>query len=75
MKEKPLQVLLVEDNAGDARLIREMFINERPDSFELTPRPSLRKEERTSCFWTWDCRMGMVSILSGERTQQPQVSR
>jgi len=36
MKEKPLQVLLVEDNAGDARLIREMFINERPDSFELT---------------------------------------
>jgi signal transduction histidine kinase len=36
MKEKPLQVLLVEDNAGDARLIREMFINERPDSFALT---------------------------------------
>ncbi|MGA2020273.1 MAG: ATP-binding protein [Candidatus Sulfotelmatobacter sp.] len=36
MKQKPLQVLLVEDNAGDARLIREMFINERPDSFALT---------------------------------------
>jgi signal transduction histidine kinase len=36
MTSKPLQVLLVEDNAGDARLIREMFINERPDSFELT---------------------------------------
>ena len=36
MKEKPLQVLLVEDNAGDVRLIREMFRNERPGSFELT---------------------------------------
>ena len=36
MKEKALQVLLVEDNAGDARLLREMFTKERPDSFELT---------------------------------------
>src|ERR1700686_984966 len=36
MKEKALQVLLVEDNAGDARLLREMFGKERPDSFELT---------------------------------------
>jgi signal transduction histidine kinase len=36
MKEKALQVLLVEDNAGDARLIREMFSKERSDSFELT---------------------------------------
>ena len=36
MKEKALQVLLVEDNAGDVRLLREMFSGERPDSFELT---------------------------------------
>src|ERR1700674_4965108 len=36
MKGKTLQVLLVEDNAGDARLLREMFRKERPDSFELT---------------------------------------
>src|SRR6202140_5807209 len=36
MKDKALQVLLVEDNAGDARLLREMFSKERPDSFELT---------------------------------------
>jgi PAS domain S-box-containing protein len=36
MNERPLQVLLVEDNAGDVRLIREMFRNERPGSFELT---------------------------------------
>src|SRR4030081_1006845 len=36
MKEKALQVLLVEDNAGDVRLLREMFRGERPDSFELT---------------------------------------
>jgi signal transduction histidine kinase len=31
-----LQVLLVEDNSGDARLLREMFSNERTGSFELT---------------------------------------
>jgi signal transduction histidine kinase len=36
MKGKSLQVLLVEDNAGDARLLREMFSAERPDSFEFT---------------------------------------
>lgn len=36
MKNKALQVLLVEDNAGDVRLLREMFSKERPGSFELT---------------------------------------
>ena len=36
MRKKPLQILLVEDNAGDARLLREMFSKESPDSFELT---------------------------------------
>jgi signal transduction histidine kinase len=34
--KKPLQILLVEDNAGDVRLLREMFSKESPDSFELT---------------------------------------
>jgi len=36
MKEKALQVLVVEDNAGDVRLLREMFNGEKPGSFELT---------------------------------------
>ena len=36
MKSKALQVLLVEDNSGDARLLREMFSNESAGSFELT---------------------------------------
>src|ERR1700730_2341077 len=36
MKGKPLQVLLVEDSAGDARLLREMFRKEPPGSFKLT---------------------------------------
>jgi signal transduction histidine kinase len=36
MKEKPLHVILVEDNAGDARLLREMFGKEKPGSFQLT---------------------------------------
>jgi signal transduction histidine kinase len=31
-----LHVLLVEDNSGDARLLREMFSNEKTGSFELT---------------------------------------
>jgi len=34
-KKEPLQVLLVEDNAGDARLLREMF-KEQAGGFELT---------------------------------------
>jgi hypothetical protein len=36
MNKKPLQVLLVEDNAGDARLLREMFSKEKAGSFELS---------------------------------------
>jgi hypothetical protein len=81
MKEKPLQVLLVEDNAGDVRLLREMFSKERADSFELThllrmsdAEAHLAKGEWTSCCWTWDCRMGMVSRPCGGRTLRPQAS-
>jgi signal transduction histidine kinase len=36
MKKKALQVLLVEDNAVDARLLREMFSKEKLGSFELS---------------------------------------
>jgi signal transduction histidine kinase len=36
MNEKPLQVLLVEDNAGDVRLLREMFSKEKRNAFQLT---------------------------------------
>ena len=36
MSTRALKVLLVEDNAGDARLLREMFTTERPGSIELT---------------------------------------
>jgi signal transduction histidine kinase len=36
MTEKPLKVLLVEDSAGDARLLREMFRVEGPGRFVLT---------------------------------------
>jgi sigma-B regulation protein RsbU (phosphoserine phosphatase) len=45
MKEQALQVLLVEDNAGDARLLREMFSKERPDSFNLTHLSRMREAE------------------------------
>jgi signal transduction histidine kinase len=36
VNNKALQILLVEDNAGDARLLRQMFSKEKPGSFELT---------------------------------------
>jgi CheY-like chemotaxis protein len=36
MKEKALQLLVVEDNAVDVRLLREMFSGDRLGSFELT---------------------------------------
>ncbi len=45
MRSKALQVLLVEDNAGDARLLREMFGKERSDSFELTHLLRMRDAE------------------------------
>lgn len=36
MKAKKLHVLLVEDNAGDARLLRAMFSKKKVDRFQLT---------------------------------------
>jgi two-component sensor histidine kinase len=36
MKQPPLQILLVEDSAGDARLISEMFRREQPGSVVVT---------------------------------------
>ena len=36
MTEKAMRVLVVEDNAGDARLLREMFEKERPGAFVVT---------------------------------------
>jgi diguanylate cyclase (GGDEF)-like protein/PAS domain S-box-containing protein len=45
MKDKTLQVLVVEDNAGDARLLREMFSKERPDTYRLTHLVRMRDAE------------------------------
>ncbi len=42
MKQETVRVLLVEDNAGDARLLREMFGKESPDRFEMTHVPNMR---------------------------------
>jgi CheY-like chemotaxis protein len=33
---KPVEILLVEDNPGDARLLREMLADAGADSYELT---------------------------------------
>jgi signal transduction histidine kinase len=45
VEKKTLRVLLVEDNAGDARLLREMFSKERPGSFELTHKTRMSEAE------------------------------
>ncbi len=45
MNEKTVQVLVVEDNAGDVRLLREMFSKESSDAFEFTHLCSLREAE------------------------------
>jgi signal transduction histidine kinase len=45
MKDKPLHILLVEDNAGDARLLREMFSKEKADSFHFTHYLRMRDAE------------------------------
>jgi diguanylate cyclase (GGDEF)-like protein len=42
MKQKPLRVVLIEDSAADARLLREMFGKER-DSFEMTHVSNMRE--------------------------------
>src|ERR1700735_4878586 len=36
MRDAPLELLLVEDNLGDARLLREMLHERDPDKFVLT---------------------------------------
>lgn len=41
MSAEPLRILLVEDNPGDVRLLREMFSTERPGSYEITHLPRL----------------------------------
>jgi signal transduction histidine kinase len=43
--ERPVQVLLVEDNAGDARLLQEMFSKEAPGSFDLSHLTHMRDAE------------------------------
>lgn len=41
MSSGPMRILLVEDNPGDVRLMREMFATERPGSYEITHLPRL----------------------------------
>jgi signal transduction histidine kinase/DNA-binding response OmpR family regulator len=45
MNDNVLQILLVEDNAGDARLFREMFSLEKPGTFHLTCVVRMREAE------------------------------
>ena len=81
MTEKALQVLLVEDNAGDVRLLREMFSKERPGSFELTHLLRMSEAEvhlakgEVDIVWIWDCLMDMVSIPCVGHTQWRQASQ
>lgn len=41
MSEAPLRILVIEDNPGDVRLLKEMFAAEPPQSYELMHSPRL----------------------------------
>ena len=43
MDEKTIRILLVEDNAGDARLLRELLNEPASCRYELTDRNSMEK--------------------------------
>jgi CheY-like chemotaxis protein len=82
MKGHALQVLLVEDNAGDARLLREMLSEEKPDSFELKhllrmheAETHLAKGGSTFSCWTWGCRTAMALRPCAGRMLRPPMSR
>jgi signal transduction histidine kinase len=45
VEKKALRVLLVEDNAGDARLLRELYSKESAGSFELTHKTRMSEAE------------------------------
>jgi signal transduction histidine kinase len=45
VERRALRVLLVEDNAGDARLLRQMFSKEKAGSFELTHKTRMAEAE------------------------------
>jgi hypothetical protein len=76
MKEKTLQVLLVEDNAGDVRLLREMFRGERPDSFELTHLLRIREAgELSNCRYPIETKWGVFPSVSGTRKRADQSYR
>jgi PAS domain S-box-containing protein len=47
LKNRPIRVLLIEDNPGDARLIREMLSSAAGMSFDLTCEPSLAEGIRS----------------------------
>jgi hypothetical protein len=49
MRTRVLKVLLVEDNAGDARLLREMFTTERPGSIEFDAFDEVGRSISASC--------------------------
>jgi PleD family two-component response regulator len=81
-ERKALQVLLVEDNAGDVRLLREMFSKEKPDSFELTHLLRMSEAEIHLAKGGVDIVLldmglpdGMVWIPCGGRTRRPQAFR
>ena len=83
MSKKSIKMLLlVEDNPGDARLLREMFNEQGPHNTELThvesmarPRSILRSMRSTSSCSTWGCPMPRDWKRCGGRTQPRPASR
>ena len=57
MNDKPIKVLLIEDNSGDTRLIREMFAEAGDAAFELelSERLSTGLERLDRAALPWSC--------------------
>ena len=70
MTSEPIKVLLVEDNPGNIRLIRDMLKEAKPALAALEDAPSLltaverlAKGESTRCYWIWGSRTARASAL------------
>ena len=70
MKEKPLQILLVEDNAGDARLLREMF----GDPGVVTPDSVVGTLHASQAAPAVEFRARTISFLESTMTLEPSGS-
>ncbi len=78
-----INILRIEDNPGDVRLVREMLAEKVGRLFDVQSVDDSRPGSRTwlragsmSCYWIWHCRTARVSIRSSStRTRAKGTDR